>query len=138
MVRALDRFGFPDFAGSTVVLIDDYQDTLDFLSEIFRFCGASVLTAWSTAHARAHLRTQSPSLIVCDFQMPHETGVEFMRWLRGQQDKRATTPAIAVTAYARDFLKQRDVAFVFDAYFEKPLDTPRFLGMAEALLLRPK
>ena len=138
MMPASDRFGFPDFTGSTILLVDDYQDSLDFLSEIFRFCGATVFTAWSTAHARARLRISTPGLIVCDFQMPRETGVEFMRWLRTQKDDRATIAAIAVTGYARDFLKQKDVAFAFDAYFEKPLDTPRLLGMAEVLLLKPK
>ena len=138
MLRVSDRFGFPDFTGSTFLVIDDFQDSLDFLSELLRFCGASVLTAWSTAHARGHLRISMPRLIVCDFHMPFESGVEFMRWLRTQDDERATIPAIAVTAYAREFLAQRDVAFAFDAYFEKPLDIPRFLAMAEVLLLKPR
>jgi CheY-like chemotaxis protein len=138
MLPASDRFGFPDFTGRTILVIDDFQDSLDFLSEVLQFCGASVLTAWSTAHARGHLRISMPRLIVCDFHMPSENGVEFMRWLRTQDHERATIPAIAVTAYARDFLAQRDAAFAFDAYFEKPLDIPRFLAMAEVLLLKPR
>jgi CheY-like chemotaxis protein len=138
MLRAADRFGYPDFSRSTLLVVDDQQDSLDFLAEILRFCGAEVLTAWSTAHARAHLRTRPVSLIVCDFQMPRESGVDFMRWLRTQRGERASPPAIAVTAYPQDFLKQRDVAHAFDAYFEKPIDTPRFLAMVEVLLLKPK
>jgi two-component system OmpR family response regulator len=133
-----NRFGSPDFTGSTILVVDDHQDSLDFVSQVLQFCGARVLTAWSTAHARAHLRIATPQLVVCDFQMPRETGVEFMRWLRSQDDEHADIPAIAVTGYPRDFLRQRDVAFAFDAYFEKPLDIPRFLGMAEVLLLKPK
>jgi two-component system, OmpR family, response regulator len=138
MLRASADFGFPDFTGSTILLVDDHRDSLDFLGEILRFCGATVLAAWSTAHARRHLRIFAPRLIVCDFQMPRETGVEFMRWVRTQADERATIPAIAVTGYARDFLRQRDVAFAFDAYFEKPVDVPRVLAMAEVLLLKPR
>jgi CheY-like chemotaxis protein len=133
-----DHFGYPDFAGHTILALDDHQDSLDFVAEVLRFCGANVLTAWSTAHARGHLQTGAPSLIVCDFQMPRESGVEFMRWLRGQRDERASIPAIAVTGYPKDFLRQRDVAHVFDAYFVKPIDTPRFLGMAEVLVLKPR
>jgi len=133
-----DHFGYPDFTGHTVLAVDDHQDSLDFLAEVLRFCGADVLTAWSTAHARGHLQIRRPSLIVCDFQMPRETGVDFMRWLRGQQDERASIPAIAVTAYPKDFLKERDVADVFDAYLVKPIDTPRFLGIVEVLVLKPR
>ena len=138
MLPSPDRFGFPDFTGSTILVVDDHQDSLDFLSQILEFCGARVLTAWSTAHARAHLRSAMPRLIVCDFQMPRETGVEFMRWLRSRNDEQASIPAIAVTGYPREFRRQRDVAFAFDAYFEKPLDIPRFLGMTEVLLLKPR
>jgi CheY-like chemotaxis protein len=133
-----DRFGYPDFTGHTILVVDDHQDSLDFLAEVLRFCGANVLTAWSTAHARGHLEICAPSLIVCDFQIPHETGVEFMRWLRRQRDERASIPAIAVTGYPKEFLRQRDVAHVFDAYFEKPIDTPRFLGIVEVLALKPR
>jgi CheY-like chemotaxis protein len=50
---------------------------------------------------------------------------------------RRNIPAIAVTGYPEDFLKQRDVAHAFDAYSEKPLDVPRFLSMVEALV-KPK
>jgi CheY-like chemotaxis protein len=138
MLRAADRFGYPDLSRRTILVVDDHQDSLDFLTEVLRFCGAEVLTAWSTAHARAHLRTRAISLIVCDFHMPRESGVDFMRWLRTQGDNRSSPPAIAVTAYPQDLLKQRDVAHAFDVYCEKPIDTPRFLGMVEVLLLKPK
>ena len=136
MLGWADRFGYPDFSGSTILVVDDHQDSVDFLAELLRFCRAEVLTAWSTAHARAHLRTRTVSLIVCDFQMPRESGVEFMRWLRTQRDARAI-PAIAVTGYRKDFLKQRDVAHAFDAHLEKPIDVPLFLRLVERLL-KPK
>jgi CheY-like chemotaxis protein len=61
-----------------------------------------------------------------------------MRWLRALPDPRATIPAIAVTAYPRELLRERDVAHAFDAYFVKPIETPRFLGMVEVLLLKPQ
>lgn len=138
MLPAADRFGFPDFTGRTILVIEDHEDGLEFLTELLRFCGADVLRAPSTAHARAHLQIRSPNLIVCDFQMPRETGVDFMRWLRVQHPHRTSIPAIAVTAYPQNFLKERDVAHAFDAYFAKPIDVPRFLGIAEALLLKPQ
>jgi CheY-like chemotaxis protein len=138
MVATARSFGYPEFGGRTILVIDDHQDSAEFLAQLLGFCGATVLTAWSTAHARAQLRHHTASLIICDFQMPRETGVEFMRWLRTQRDHSAGAPAIAVTAYPRSFLKERDKVRAFDAYFEKPIEVPRFLGLVEALLLKPK
>ena len=133
----MERFGYPDFAAKAILVIDDHQDSLDFLSELLRFCGAEVWTAWSTAHARARLDLRLPSLIVADFQLPHESGVDFVRWLRRQPGPRATIPAVAVTAYPDDFLRQRDDALAFDAYFVKPLEAPRFLRTLDTILSRP-
>lgn len=137
MASRLERFGYPDFKGRTILVIDDHQDSLDFMKELLSFCGADVQTAWSTAHARTWIESRLPSLIVCDFQLPRETGVDFIRWLRVLPDERATIPAVAVTAYPEDFLKQHDGARAFDAYFVKPVEAPRFLHSVETILSRP-
>ena len=137
MAVALERFGYPNFRDKTILVIDDHQDSLDFMSELLGFCGAGVTTAWSTAHARTWMESRLPSLIVCDFQMPRETGVDFIRWLRLQPDERALIPAVAVTAYPEDFLRHHDNALAFDAYFVKPIEAPRFLRTVETILSRP-
>jgi CheY-like chemotaxis protein len=137
MASGLERFGYPDFRGTTILVIDDHQDSLDFLKELLGFCGASVQTAWSTAHARKWLETRLPSLVVCDFQLPRENGVDFIRWLRLLPDERGRIPAVAMTAYSEEFLRQHDNALAFDAYFVKPIEAPRFLRTLETILSRP-
>lgn len=136
MGSRLERFGYPDFHGKTILVVDDHQDSLDFMSELLSFCGATVVPAWSTAHARSWLESRVPSLVVCDFQLPRETGVDFVRWLRLQSGARHSIPAVAVTAYPEDFLQQQD-ARAFDAYFVKPIEAPRFLRTVETILSRP-
>jgi CheY-like chemotaxis protein len=136
METAPKRFGYPDFSGRSILVVDDHQDSLDFLAELLRLCGAQVFAAQSTAHARAYLRSHVPSLIICDFQMPRETGIAFITWLRSLRDDRADVPAIAVTAYPEDFLKDRDQALAFDAYFVKPVEAPRLLKAIEPILAR--
>jgi CheY-like chemotaxis protein len=138
MRTAPDRFGYPDFSGKSVLIIDDHQDSLDFLAELLRFCGAEVFAAPSTAQARAYLRSHVPSLIICDFQMPRETGIGFIQWLRSRRDDRADVPAIAVTAYPEDFLKDRDQALSFDAYFVKPIEAPGLLKAIGPIIARPQ
>ena len=133
---ATERFGYPDFSGKSVLIIDDHQDSLDFLAELLTSCRANVLTAQSTAQARALLKAHVPSLIICDFQMPRETGTEFAKWLRSLRDERADVSAIAVTAYQEDFVKDRDQSLAFDAYFVKPLEAERFLKAIERIFAR--
>jgi CheY-like chemotaxis protein len=137
MASRLERFGYPDFSGKTILVVDDHRDSLEFMKQLLEFCDATVITAWSTAHARSALDRRVPSLIVCDFQLPRETGVDFVRWLRTLPDARARIPAVAVTAYPDDFIQHRDDSLAFDAYFVKPIEAPRFLRTLEAILSRP-
>lgn len=132
-----DRFGFPKLAAHTILVVEDHQDSLEFLGGIITYCGARVLGAPSAAHARMYLSAAVPSLIVCDFQMPRETGTHFMAWLRSEGDAALrAVPAVAVTAYPQDF--QHDPAMrTFDSYFVKPLDVPRFLHTIGTILKRP-
>jgi CheY-like chemotaxis protein len=137
--RSPDHFGFPRLKGKTVLVVDDHHDSAQFLTELLQFCGATVWTAFSAAHARLHLQRQDPvfSLVICDLQMPRETGTKFMRWLRAQPHDNAMAPAVAVTAYPKDFLGTGDVR-IFDAFFAKPIDAANFLRTIETIMSRPR
>ena len=137
--RPPSRFGFPKLEGKTVLVVDDHHDSAEFLTELLEFCGATVRTAFSAAHARLHLQRRDPpfSLVICDLQMPRETGTKFMRWLRAQPNDNAMVPAVAVTAYPKDFLGTGDVR-IFDAFFVKPLDAMNFLRTIEAIMSRAR
>jgi CheY-like chemotaxis protein len=137
MGSRLERFGYPDFRGKTILVVDDHEDSLEFMKQLLEFCGATVATAWSTAHARTWLESRRPALIVADFQLPRETGLDFVRALRLLPDERSEIPAVAVTAYPDDFLDQDDDVLAFDAYFVKPIEAPRFLRTLETILSRP-
>jgi len=137
MTSRPERFGYPDFTGKTILVVDDHPDSLEFMKQLLEFCNATVVPAWSTAHARTALDRGVPSLIVSDFQLPRETGIGFIRWLRTLPDARARIPAVAVTAYPEDFVQHRDESLAFDAYFVKPIEAPRFLRTLETILSRP-
>jgi CheY-like chemotaxis protein len=133
-----DRFGFPNLEGHNVLVVDDHHDSAQFLAELLEFCGATVWTASSAAQARERLERRDFSLVICDFQMPRETGTQFMRWLRTRPDERASVAAAAVTAYQKEFLSTGDDVHAFDAYFVKPIDVPNFLRSIETILSRPR
>ena len=137
--RPRERFGFPNFDGKLVLVVDDHQDSALFLSELLEFCGATVRTVSSATQARLHLQRRGPlfSLVICDLQMPRETGTKFMRWLRVQPNDNAMVPAVAVTAYPKDFLGAGDVR-TFDAFFVKPIHAPDFLRTIDTIMARPR
>jgi CheY-like chemotaxis protein len=130
----MKRSDYPDLTGRRILMIDDQPDALELLTEMLQLCGAQVVAARTTIYACAYLARYTPDLIICDFKMPGETGVEFMRWVRSLSAEHARIPAIAATGYVQEFLRATAATTLFDAYLEKPLEVPRFLGTVMALL----
>jgi DNA-binding response OmpR family regulator len=127
----------PDLSGATILIVDDDPDALELLHTILDACGAHVLAASTTMHARGYLQTVTPDLIVCDLALPREDGVTFMRSLRSSKDmKVARVPAIAVTAFYEDYPATR--AQEFSAYFQKPIDIDTLTRTIVALLRSPE
>jgi CheY-like chemotaxis protein len=130
----MQRSDYPDLRGRRILMVDDQPDALELLTEMLHLCGAQVVAARTTIYACAYLARYTPDLIICDFKMPGETGVEFMRWVRSLSTEHARIPAIAATGYVQEFLRATAATSLFDAYFVKPLEVPRFLGTVMALL----
>jgi CheY-like chemotaxis protein len=128
--------GMPDLAGATILVVDDDPDALELLHAILEACGAHVLAASTTMHARGYLQTVTPDLIVCDLALPREDGLTFMRSVRTSKDLNvARVPAIAVTAFYEDYPPTR--AHEFSAYFQKPIDIDTLTRTILALLRSP-
>ena len=124
----------PSLDGRTILVVDDDPDALELLRLILESCGAKVLAASTTLHARGYLHTITPDLIICDLSLPREDGPTFMRGVRASSNAAvARVPAIAVTAFYEDYPPGH--ARVFSAYFQKPLDIDA-LTRALASLLR--
>ena len=123
----------PRLDGRTILVVDDDPDALELLHAILESCGAKVLAAPSTMHARGYLLTVTPDLIICDLALPREDGVAFMRTVRASTNPAvASVPAIAVTAFYEDYPPAQAQAFA--AYFQKPLDIDALTGTIAALL----
>jgi CheY-like chemotaxis protein len=111
----------PSLKGRTILVVDDDPDALELLHMILESCGAKVLAASTTMHARGYLLTAIPDLIVCDLALPREDGPSFMRSVRASSNPALTrVPAVAVTAFYEDYPPTQ--ALEFAAYFQKPID----------------
>ena len=134
--RTAPHAALPSLKGRAILVVEDDADALELLHTILESCGAQVLTASNTTHARGYLLTATPDVIVCDLALPREDGPSFIRSVRADHPALAGVPAIAVTAFYEDYPPTR--ALEFAAYFQKPLDIDAFTRTIASLLPPPR
>jgi signal transduction histidine kinase/ActR/RegA family two-component response regulator len=124
--RELDR---PEvLAGTTILIVDDEPDARDLLRIVLESCGVTVLDAPSVKDAMLTLDSQRIDLIVSDIGMPEEDGYSLIRRVRALADKgKATTPAIALTAFARNEDRTRALLEGFNMHMTKPVEPAELL-----------
>jgi CheY-like chemotaxis protein len=132
----------------TVMVVDDEPDVREYLAQILRDAGFTVVTAGDGEEALALIREHPPDFISLDLVMPKMSGHKLLYELR--KDKRlARIPVVVVTAHAGDELGHGDLHDILEnrvisgpgVYLEKPV-TPvvyvravqRALGIEELQL----
>ena len=114
--------------GLRVLAVDDDPDARDLLFTALSRAGAKVTTCASSRAALDAIGSTRPDVIVCDVGMPDEDGYTFVRTLRTLATERGgTTPAIALTAYAREDDVREALAAGFARHIAKPVDPVRIV-----------
>jgi signal transduction histidine kinase/ActR/RegA family two-component response regulator len=108
--------------GATVLVVDDQEDARQLLATVFGQWGADVVQCESVESALQALESMSIDLLVADIGMPDADGYELIARVRGLEDRRATVPAIVVSAYARPEDRHRAFTKGYDGYCAKPVD----------------
>jgi DNA-binding response OmpR family regulator len=67
-----------------LLVVDDEADALFLLDHQLRRLGCATSTAASAAEARRCLAAQPFDLILCDLDLPGESGLDLLRWVRAQ------------------------------------------------------
>lgn len=80
-----------------ILVIDDEQDVLDYLSAIFEDNGYEVITATSGKEGFHLACSASPDLITLDITMPDQTGVRTYLDIRNEPDLK-NIPIVVITA----------------------------------------
>ncbi len=123
----------PTLEGVRVLLVEDDADTLELIGEVLSRQGAEVALASSAKGALAELDRQFPDVLISDIAMPGQDGVELLKTIR---ERGCGTPAVALTALAREEDRGRALAGGFERYLVKPADTRELLvavaGLASA------
>ena len=122
--------------GSKILLVDDEQDILEFVSYTLKKEGFTVYTALNGKDARGIAKKEKPDLIILDIMMPEMDGIETCRELRDIPFLKNTVISF-LTARNEDYSQIAGFEVGADDYITKPI-RPRVLTSRIKALLRRK
>jgi PAS domain S-box-containing protein len=107
--------------GVSVLVVDDHADTRELVAAVLGQAGARVILGRDAGEGLALLRERRPDVLVCDLEMPAESGYELMEKVRAlPPNQGGLTPALALTAYAREEDRVASLAAGFQRHMPKP------------------
>jgi two-component system chemotaxis response regulator CheY len=121
-----------------IMIVDDVQMIRRALRTALIKAGITGITeAKNGAEAIKLLKQEKFDLIICDWEMPEVSGIETLRFVRGDEQHR-NTPFIMVTSVAEpDRIRQAMADGVTD-YIVKPVKPDLFLGKVMFILNKLK
>jgi PAS domain S-box-containing protein len=125
----------PRLEGLSVLVVEDEEDTRTLLEYVLHSAGASVTTASSATAALQAMPDTHPDVIISDIGLPEVDGYSFMRKVR---EMKTTTPAVALTAYARREDIELATSAGYDLHIAKPIEPARLILAVDQLVRRAK
>jgi PAS domain S-box-containing protein len=124
----------PRLAGMRVLVVDDEADARELMRLVLEGYGAVVAVAASAPEALDALRRSPPAVLVSDIGMPGMDGYDLIRRVRelGAAEG-GSTPALALTAFAREADRARALDAGFQAHLAKPAEPTQLAGLVANL-----
>jgi PAS domain S-box-containing protein len=131
----LDLNALPRLDQITVLVVDDEADSLLFFGRLLEECGAHVLLAVDAEQAMDILLTDRVDILISDIGMAGADGYQLIGQVRSLKDERlATIPAVAVTAYARADDRRRLLLAGFQMHLSKPVEPQELVAGISSLI----
>ncbi len=125
-------------AGLQILVVDDDDDSREFVAFVLQQDGAAVKTVASASDALRILAQLRPDILVSDIGLPQMDGYALMRQVRlWPAEQGGQIPAIALTAYAGDYNQKQAIQAGFQAHLSKPVDPTELVNVVK-LLTQPK
>jgi two-component system, OmpR family, phosphate regulon response regulator PhoB len=118
-----------------IMLVEDEQPIREMLRYSLETQDYLVIEAESGQQAREILMTNRPDLLVVDWMMPGESGVEFIKRIK-QDEVLCEIPTMMLTARVEEMDKVKGLESGADDYMTKPVAIREFLARVKALLRR--
>jgi CheY-like chemotaxis protein len=108
-----------------LLIVDDELDFRDLVTVTLGQYGAVVKAAASAGEALAYVENWRPDVLVADIGMPGEDGYGLIRKVRALSSERGgSTPALALTAYARAEDRLHTLSAGYQIHLAKPITGP--------------
>lgn len=118
----------------TILLLDDFENTLFVTGITLEQRGFSVIKANTVVEALKHLSTEIPiDLIITDFNMPVMNGLEFVEALK-KIPVRSTTPIFILSTEKREDYKERARQKGVTAWIPKPFASDKLIELTKRTL----
>ena len=118
-----------------ILIVDDEEDILQFLSYNLEKEGYIVIVATNGADALKVAKKEKPDLIVLDIMMPVMDGIETCKELREMPETKNTL-IVFLTARSEDYSQIAGLESGADDYITKPIRPRLFISRIKALLRR--
>jgi two-component system KDP operon response regulator KdpE len=115
-----------------ILVVDDEERILNFLSAKLKASGYEVLTAPNGVKGLEQVQAQEPDLVVLDLLMPKMDGLEMLKQLRTF----SLVPVIILTAKGTDTDRIKGLKLGADDYLPKPFNPDELVARIEAIRRR--
>jgi len=122
--------------GKKILIVDDEQDTVRWLSILFREHGYQTDWAYDGRQGFEKAEAAPPDLITLDISMPGESGIKMYGKLL-KSETTASIPVIMVTVASpklEEFLGRLKTKKAPAGFFEKPIDKDELINKVKELI----
>ena len=118
---------------SHILVVDDDRRIRELLKSFLQDHGYRVSMAASADEARKHMHSLSFELLILDVMMPGESGLNFIKYLRGEK---SNVPVLMLSALSDPPDRIAGLSSGSDDYLSKPFEPQELLLRMQSLLRR--
>jgi len=123
--------------GLRILVVDDDPESLELVAELLEMNGAEVQRARGVTQAREVLLRFRADLVISDLSMPEGDGFDLIMEIRRlPAEAGGDTPAIAFSGSSDPLSRARALAYGFQEYVPKPVDSFLLVNTVAALARR--
>jgi len=122
---------------SKILLVDDEEDILEFLSYNLKREGYKIETANNGISALKKIERSKPDLIILDVMMPEMDGIEVCEKIR-EKDKFEDVLILFLTARSEEYSELAGFSAGADDYITKPIKPKLLVSRVNAILKRKR
>ena len=135
---ALDELACPSqLRGARVLIVEDDADTRELLVTVLARCGVLVEVAADARDGLVRFEANPPDVLLTDVDLPGEDGYSLLGKVRAlPREAGGTTPAVALTAYARAQDRAQALRAGFTTHLPKPVRPSELLAVLASAVAR--